>query len=416
MYINHFRMTLVAVAVAAATTGANAEGFLPGRIGSADGVVEAVTGVDINETQFMKSLGLTAGGWVDFGYTHNFNNPRNNLNTPLTFNWRDDRVLLNQINVFVERAVDAGGDSWDIGGRVDFMYGSDSPFTQAVGLEISDGGKQKWVGNTSDPMNNINKMALPQAYLEVYAPIFNGITAKLGHFYTIIGNEVVTAPDNFFYSHAYTMQYGEPFTHTGALFTTPIMDNLSITVGAVNGWDSLTWDIDDAWSFIGGLNWENGVEGAGALSLALTAITGAANGTNGDDDRSLYSIVLGYDITDNFHFTLQHDHGWQEMPGTDNVAHWYGINGYLTYDINDMFAVGTRMEWFRDEDGVRVPTSVAGKSTNFYEMTAGINITPVKWFKVRPEFRYDWAENTRPYDDNNSRNQFVFAVDAIVMF
>ena len=55
---------------------------------------------------------------------------------------------------------------------------------------------------------------MPQAYAEVG---YNDLTVKVGHFYTIIGYEVVPAPDNFFYSHAYTMQYGEPFTHTGML-------------------------------------------------------------------------------------------------------------------------------------------------------------------------------------------------------
>ncbi len=49
---------------------------------------------------------------------------------------------------------------------------------------------------------------------------------KVGHFYTIIGYEVVTAPDNFFYTHAYTMQYGEPFTHTGVLATYNANDQL----------------------------------------------------------------------------------------------------------------------------------------------------------------------------------------------
>ncbi|BCX80738.1 hypothetical protein MIT9_P0314 [Methylomarinovum caldicuralii] len=421
-----FKPTALAVALAAAT-GAGAheltEGVIPERIHSADGVVEALTGYDINETQFMKSLGLRAGGWIDFGYTHNFEDPRNDLNDPVTFNFRYDHVMLNQVNLFVERAVSTDG-GWDLGGRVDFMIGTDSPFTQALGLEVSDAGKQKWVGNTN-AMHNLNKMALPQAYLEVYAPVLNGITARVGHFYTIIGNEVVTAPDNFFYSHAYTMQYGEPFTHTGVLFSMPLINNLSITVGAVNGWDSFTADIDDAWNFIGGLTWDNGVEGAGALSLALTSTHGAIVGNNGRSDkltRSLYSIVLNHDVTDALHFTLQHDHGWEEQLGTDDDAHWYGVNSYLTYDVNDMVSLGTRMEWFRDEGGTRVSSLYGGqgvrpgKSANFYEMTFGVNFKPTHWAKIRPEVRYDWAENTKPFDDGSQDDQLLFAVDVVVMF
>ena len=424
MKSNPFKLTVLAAAMATVSgvSMAHDDGLIPGNISEADSALEAFTGLDPNDTEFMQSLGLRVGGWVDFGYTHNFEDPKNRFNEPPTFNFRTRRVLLNQINLFIERAVNTEGDSWDIGGRVDFMYGTDSPFTQAVGLEISDAGKQKWIGNTNQA-HNLNKMALPQAYLEIYAPVLNGITAKIGHFYTIIGNEVVTAPDNFFYSHAYTMQYGEPFTHTGALFSMPLVDNLSITVGAVNGWDSFTADIDDAWNFLGGLNWDNGVEGAGALSVALTGIHGTIAGNHGSSDdltRSLYSIVLWYDITDQLHFTLQHDHGWEEQLGTDDDAHWYGINSYLSYDVNDWFAVGTRMEWFRDENGVRVgglysgQGARGGKSANFYEMTFGVNFTPTKWVKIRPEVRYDWAENTKPFDDGSQSDQLLFGVDAVV--
>jgi hypothetical protein len=56
---------------------------------------------------------------------------------------------------------------------------------------------------------------MPQAYVETNLPIGKGLSVKVGHFYTLLGYEVVTAPDNFFYSHSYSMQYGEPFTHWG---------------------------------------------------------------------------------------------------------------------------------------------------------------------------------------------------------
>ncbi len=74
---------------------------------------------------------------------------------------------------------------------------------------------------------------------QMYAEFGNKkASIKVGHFYTIIGYEVVTAPDNFFYTHAYTMQYGEPFTHTGALATYNANDQLSLFGGVTNGWDN----------------------------------------------------------------------------------------------------------------------------------------------------------------------------------
>jgi len=103
-------------------------------------------------------------------------------------------------------AVDTAGDGWDIGGRFDFMYGSDAVFTQAYGAP-----QGNWDLNLMpNDASRFYKMALPQAYVEVFAPVGNGLSTKIGHFYTIIGNEVVTAPDNFFYSHAYTCSTANP--------------------------------------------------------------------------------------------------------------------------------------------------------------------------------------------------------------
>lgn len=215
------------------------------------------------------------------------------------------------------------------------------------------------------------------------------------------------------------MQYGEPFTHTGALFSTPLIENLTLTVGAVDGWDNFTDNIDDAWSFIGGLNWTNGMEGAGALSVTLTGIHGQVVE---DDraDRSLYSLVVTYDLTDRLHYTIQHDHGWQTTRGLNQDPHWYGINNYLTYDFAETLSLGARVEWFRDEQGARVfgtggDGARPGKSANFYAATLGFNWKPTPWFKVRPEIRYDWSENTRAFDSGQQDDQLLFSVDAVVM-
>ena len=59
-----------------------------------------------------------------------------------------------------------------------------------------------------------------------------------GHFYRLIGYEVVTSPDNFFYSHEETMMFDEPFTHTGILAQTR---NNNVEPQVYSGW-TLGWD------------------------------------------------------------------------------------------------------------------------------------------------------------------------------
>ncbi len=96
------------------------------------------------------------------------------------------------------------------------MFGTDAIFTQAYGVpafDVNSGAplnRNHWdLSMLGSNDNRFYDIALPQVYAEAYAPIGNGLNIKAGHFYTPIGYETVPAPDNFFYTHAYTMQYGD---------------------------------------------------------------------------------------------------------------------------------------------------------------------------------------------------------------
>lgn len=380
-----------------------------------------------NESAFMKNLGLTVGGWINAGVTYNANDPAGKFNGPVTFGDRSSELQMNQLYLYVQRAVNTGGGGWDVGGRFDFLYGTDAVFTQAYGSPRGHWDLALIQGTEEERFYDI---ALPQAYLEIYAPFGKGVSAKIGHFYTIIGNEVVTAPDNFFYSHAYTMQYGEPFTHTGVLLSTPLTDNFTLTGGAVTGsvtggWDG-AWDKGlGNWAFLGGVNWTSDDKGT---SVALTATSGEVSEQD-KNNWSIYSLVIKHDILEGLHYTFQHDHGWANKISGGQDAEWYGINQYLTYDIQDDLAIGIRGEWFRDDDGFRVAspgrtlTAFPG-ANNYFAVTAGLNWKPMKWLTVRPNVRYDWTDNAPAFDNGGSsvnfaggkKDQFLFSTDVVVMF
>lgn len=411
---------------------------------------------DPNDSSFMKSIGLKVGGWLNAGVTYNANNPSNNFNGPVTFGDRQAELQLDQVNVFLQRAVTAGGDHWDVGGRFDFMFGSDSIFTQAYGVPAFD-------VNTLQPLNrgawdlnflgsNDNRfydIAIPQAYVEVNAPIGTGLNIKAGHFYTPIGYETVPAPDNFFYTHAYTMQYGEPFTHTGVMGNYTIDDNWAVMGGVVTGSATGGWDGNfdkqlGNWSGLMGATWTSTDK-----NTSFNA-SGTYGGTSEHSSNAwaLYSLVLKHNITDKFHMVLQHDHGYadQVLIGTPVDAEWYGINSHWTYDVLDNLAAGVRLEWFQDQNGFRVcaPGRVSAATANtgssyaasgnflasctsgsYYEVTAGVNWKPVKWLNIRPNVRYDFIDPIAvagigtpaagPFGDNQ-RNQFLFSADFNINF
>ena len=356
----------------------------------------------VNETPFLQNIGVSLGGWLDLGGTYNAHSPDDNFNSPVSFNDRHLEAQVNQVYLFVERAVNTEGNSFDIGFRADVLFGTDARFT------LNDDLDDDLLG---DDYSRFYRLSFPQLYVEVFAPVLNGVSAKIGHFYTIIGNEVVTSPDNFFYSHAYTMLYAEPFEHNGVLFSTPINDDITLMAGGVLGWDNFSRDTD-VWNFLGGVSWQI----SDATNVTITAIEGEISEARRGEERFLYSIVANHDFSDKLHYTFQHDHAREDVAGGGEVE-WYGINQYLVYDVNDQMSAGLRAEWFRDDDGARV-TGVPG---SFFAITGGVNYTPpgVGWLKLRPEVRYDWVDsngNGDAFDGATDNEQLTVAVDVVVNF
>lgn len=424
-----------------------------------DGMVKSLFGYDVNETKPLKDAKVTVGAWANAGVTYNASAPDTKFNGPVTFGDRSSEFQLNQLNLFVQRAVETSGDKWDFGGRFDFMFGTDSVFTQAYGVPAYDVNtwqrlnRSNWDLHMLRGQNRFYDIAFPQAYAEINAPIGNGLNIKIGHFYTPIGYETVPAPDNFFYTHAYTMQYGEPFTHTGILGNYAVDDNWSVMGGVVTG--SATGGWDGGWNKQLG-NW-NGIAGATWTSTDKNTslnVSGTYGGTSEHSSQSwgMYSIVGKQNFTDKLHLMVQHDHGYANGITLDGItsdtnAEWYGINTHLTYDVQDNLSVGLRGEWFRDQagfrvcsparvtattndvDGVGVSTAASGnfsyscRPATYYALTAGVNWKPVSWLKVRPNVRYDWNDGRNadgsPYnafDDGGRQNQFLFSTDATITF
>jgi hypothetical protein len=377
-----------------------------------------------------KDCGANVYGFVDAGIMFNFDSPADGFNGPVTFPDRDSGQF-NQFYAILEDVADLGdcGCGWDVGYRVDALYGSDYVFTMAAGLELRQNFAARW--NQDNGNNADYGLALPQFFVDL---AYNDWKVKVGHFYTPIGYEVVPANGNFFYSHAYTMQYGEPFTHTGVLGAYKYSDTTTLNIGLVNGWDAFDKVSDEA-APIFGFAWDGG-EG---LTVAWNAILsnnepialGPAAGTL--TDRAMYSLVIGYTFgcDDEWQYVFQHDYGWQAgadsfTPG--NAAEWYGINQYLFYTVNDCWKAGARLEWFCDDDGARVTglrnpnNAIFGDffGGNFYEIAVGMNWTPSANLTVRPEARVDWFDGVGstagPFNAGTDDSQFLLGVDAIYLW
>jgi hypothetical protein len=336
--------------------------------------------------------GVEVGGWAQFGYT----------SEATLFNsvGEAEELNLNQGWIYLEKAAVSECGEWALGYRGDFMYGTDGPNTQAFGNH--DGQFDLDQGFTRGAGFG---WAIPQLYVEAT----NGdTTIKAGHFYTLHGYEVVTAPDNFFFTHAYSMNNSEPFTHTGVLVTQAVGEDTEVYAGLTAGWDT-GFDQFDSGDSRQGSAFLGGFSTAMSDSLSFTYILSAGDFGRFHDDGYAHSAVLDWQISDRLNYVFHHDLLRTDLANNDVVA----INQYLVYQLSDCVGVGARAEWWKND------------GTSVYALTGGLNIKPHSQVTIRPEVKYDWspggqvaADGNFGFDNGtiNGSNETTFAVDVILTF
>jgi hypothetical protein len=360
---------------------------------------------DVQLPTLSEDSSFNTGGWFNYGYRGNAESRFDlNFNDNLSGFGSQQRHGLNQLWFYLEKVAD-GSDGLDWGFRVDAMYGLDADDTVAFGASNS-------FDNRDSFNHGIYGWAVPQLFAEVAYGDWN---FKAGHFYTLVGYEVVTAPDNFFYSHAYTMFNNEPFTHTGGLVTYTASDRVELYGGWTAGWDT---GFD---RFNGGSNFLGGMSIGLTDDITATYITTVGNlGWRGDGYS--HSIVFDVLLTDKLNYVFHSDlvntnSPYQVNPNGD---HQLSINQYLFYTINDKLSAGVRAEWWKTGGGAwTADTFGAGTPTgsfDVYAITAGLNIRPFERMVIRPEVRHDWTPDVANMAGFDSINYTTAAVDVILTF
>jgi hypothetical protein len=326
---------------------------------------------------------FTLGGWAQVGY---------HTKSDGIFNTYPNHVQLQQGYLYLEKATD-GADGLDIGGRVDVVYGTDAQNTQAFGNSF---------GNfdfSEDFQHTPYGWAIPQLYAEV---AYHDWKVKAGHFYTLLGYQVVPATGNFFYSIPFTFNFSEAFTHTGALATYSASDDVTLYGGWTLGWDTGFDQLNGGNSFLGGASVKL------LDNVTATYILTAGNlGWIGEGYT--HAIVVDWVINDKWEYVIQSDldHTDTDPFGVANGYNTIGVNQYLFYTLNDKLKAGVRGEWWKF-NGVSV-----------YDFTAGVNIRPHANLVIRPEWRYRWSPtlNDDPATDATFNwEEGIFGIDAILTF
>ncbi len=346
-------------------------------------------GFDLGTTMFGEESAWDIGGWTQWGYVNKSDG---------VFNTQPNQVNNHQSWLFIEKTVD-GSDGFDLGGRMDLIYGTDADNTQAFGNNPG-----RWDFQNGWDRGAGYGWALPQLYAEA---AMGDLSIKAGHFYTLLGYEVVTAPGNFFFSHAFTMNFSEAFTHTGVLATYAAGEKVTLYGGWTAGWDTGFDQFNNGSNFLGGASVS--VTDDATFTYILTAGNLGFLG-----DGYTHSIVLDIALTEKLNYVFQSDlvdTNEDVLGDGGSTYHTIGVNQYLFYTLTDTVSVGGRGEWWK------------ANGVSYYETTLGLNYKPIPNFIIRPEARWQWSpaatSNFNPMNPvglPNLGNGAIFGVDAILTF
>jgi hypothetical protein len=129
--------------------------------------------------------------------------------------------------------------------------------------------------------------------------------------------------------------------------------------------------------------------------------------------RQLYDTTLLMTHTPKANFYLNFDYG-HEKNVLAGAQHWVGIAGAARFQLNSIFALAPRLEWFNDADGFSTGTVQKLKE---FTMTAEAKMTD--YAVTRFEYRRDWSDQ-RFFDRGSTpaagKNQDTLLVGIVAFF
>ena len=280
-------------------------------------------------------------GYLGQGVTLNPDSPNDRINGPVLNNYRSNAYQMNGLYLVAERKVNPDCHCVQLGGRIDTLYGTDAAFGISNGLDAN---------IVSDSASRFYKLAFPQIYANLFTPIGPGVSFKVGHFFSPVGNEWLYNPENFFYSHFLSWNI-QPGTHTGVLAETKLLDCVEVRFGPNLGWNT-SENSNDSISWLGSIDWKSENERS-ELYFAIQSGRQREVITVADSNVMIYSLIANQDLGERWHYMFEHDllvSNSRTGTASDDFE-TYSVANYLFYTINDCWRAGLRVEWLRDDDG-----------------------------------------------------------------
>ncbi|MBI1909568.1 MAG: porin [Deltaproteobacteria bacterium] len=334
-------------------------------------------------------------GSADVNYNYNFNRPVTTSSVAPAINgYRVFDANANTFNVgLVELAIENSPTDW-VTFRTDLDFGHDVAAFHAAGL-----------GTTEF-------FDLQQAYIALKADVGNGLTVKVGKFVTLHGAEVIEAASNNNVSRGLLFNYAIPFTHTGIVASYPFADWISLDLGIVNGWNNVV-DNNSGKSAHGMLT----IKPFDKFTFTLGGTVGPETAGKNSPIRTLIDAIATYALNPKWTFTLNYNLGRDGgLGGTNGLADWQGVAGYVHWKPMDRFGLTLRGEFYKDDVGtLGVPTGAVA-SSKLYEGTLTSHLYLTDGLDLRFEFRHDQGDQTSFLTGSGSSKKFQDTVASQLIY
>lgn len=385
------------------------------------------------------TLGINFHGLVALDYLYDVNRPEapivaSDATTKAapflrTFENEKNSFMLNLANLHFERAPESG-----LGFVADLDFG-----------ETADVVNNTTFFDSTGTGNGTNFFDARQFYLTYTIPVGSGIKVQAGRFVTLHGAEVIKSYNNLNYNITNSILFGFaiPFTHTGIMGTYAFNDQLSMSVGLVNGWDNVV-DNNDGKSLHGMFTYAPSPKFSVAISGTYGPEQKTANVTDnlgntltihaGRSKRLMLTTLITAKPTDQLTLILDHNYGNESdvVPRNDllRTAQWQGAAGYVIYAFSDSLSGTLRAEIFADMDGVRtlaaqeaanggpIPGLVPGNQATYYEFSPCVTYKVTDGLFWRNEFRHDESDSKKvfPHERGYQRGQDTVATELVYTF
>lgn len=329
-----------------------------------------------------KALGISISGLFDVSYTWSSNRPGRAFDGDITGRYFDrdhNKVVFNAFNLTLEKPEK----DWGVGFKLVADFGRTGELLrEATYYGVN---KFKGAGNGGEP-----SAELREAFVTSTLPIGAGLQVKGGLFLAPLGTELIPTPGAYQenISRSFLANLGYPLRNLGTLFSYPVHKTVTISAGAVTGWDN-PHDNNKQPSFLGGISYTP----SDAFSLNSNIIVGPEQPGNTDHVRLAITNVATIKPIDPLTLFLEYTYGNEGSLG----GHWQGIAAIASYYWTSRFYTALRGEFFRDKGGSRtgVPRLNLGEIT----LTGGYKFTSQLLGRV--EVRPDWS-NKNFFAERNS--------------